>query len=128
MRIVGTGTRVLSFLVDFAIISLLTFGVFRGWLFYVFYYHIPYIPFYYFLALITFIYYLIFEAIWKRTPGKWLSLSKVVSKDGSQPTFGQIVIRNLVRVASMVILDSIFLSFLNKTLHDYASRTEVIEV
>lgn len=128
MRIVGTGTRVLGFLLDAMIVCLITFGVDRGWLFYVVYYRIPYFPAYYFLALIAFLYYLTFEAIWKRTPGKWLSLSKVVSKDGSKPSFGQILIRSAVRVAGVVIIDSIFLSFLNKTLHDYVSGTEVIEI
>lgn len=128
MRIVGTGTRVLNFLIDFTIISLLTFAAFRGWTFYVFYYGILYVPLYYFLAGIGFIYYLFFEAIWKRTPGKWLSLSKVVNKQGGKPSFFQILIRSAVRVVGVIIIDSIFLSFLNKTLHDWASGTEVVEI
>ncbi len=128
MRVVGTGTRVLNFLVDAIIISLIAFGVFRGWTFYVFYYHIPYIESYYFLALIAFLYYLFFEAIWKRTPGKWLSLSKVINKNGSKPSFGQIFIRSLARVIGAVVIDSLFLSFVNKTLHDYVSGTEVVEI
>lgn len=128
MRIVGTGTRVLNFLVDATIASLIAYGVFRGWTFYVVYWGFPYFESYYFLALVTFLYYLIFEAIWKRTPGKWLSLSKVVSKEGNKPSFGQIIIRSFFRVIGVVIIDSIFLSFLNQTLHDYVSGTEVVEI
>ena len=128
MRIVGTGTRVLNFLVDITIVSLIAYGIFRGWTFYVVYWGFPYFESYYFLALITFLYYLIFEAIWKRTPGKWLSLSKVVSENGGRPSFGQIVIRSFARVIGVVIIDSILLSFINKTLHDYVSKTEVVEI
>ncbi len=128
VRPVGTGTRVLNFIIDAIIISLIAFAVFRGWEFYVFYYRIYYIESYYFLAMTTFVYNLFFEAIWKRTPGKWFSLTKVVSKDGSKPSFGQIFIRSLVRVVGAIVIDSIFLSFMNKTLHDYVSGTEVVEI
>jgi len=128
MRVVGIGTRVLGFLLDFIIVCAITYGIDRGWDFYVFYYHIFYIPIYYFLAMVGFVYYLFFEAIWKRTPGKWLSLTKVVNQQGGKPTFFQIFIRSVVRVLGVIVIDSIFVSFLNKTLHDYVSRTEVIEI
>ena len=128
MRIVGIGTRVLAFLVDFSIITLITFGVKRGWDFYVFYYHLFFMPFFYFLAVIGFIYYLVFEAIWKRTAGKWIALTKVVNKNGGKPNFFQILTRSAVRVLGVIIIDSVFISFLGKTLHDYLSKTEVVEV
>ena len=128
MRIVGVGTRVLAFIPDFIIICAITFGISRGWDFYVFYYGITYIPFFYFLAFTGFVYYLFFEAIWKRTPGKWLSLTKVVNRQGGKPSFTQILIRSATRVLGVIILDSIFISILHKTLHDFFSRTEVVEV
>ena len=128
MRIVGIGTRTLGFLPDLIIILLITYGVNRGWDFYVFYYHILYIPLYYFLAMVGFLYYLFFEGIWKRTPGKWLALTKVVNRSGGKPSFLQIVIRSAVRVVSIIIIDSLFLSFMGKTLHDFFSKTEVVEV
>ena len=128
MRIVGIGTRVLGFLVDFIIIAAITFGVKRGWDFYVFYYRIFFVPVYYFLALIGFVYYLFFEAIWKRTPGKWLALTRVVNRAGGKPSFFQILTRSVFRVLGVIVVDSVFLSFLGKTLHDYVSKTEVIEV
>ena len=111
------------------IVSIIAYGVFRGWTFYVVYWRFPYFESYYFLALITFLYYLFFEGIWKRTPGKWLSLSKVVTKrGGGKPSFGQIIIRCFIRVMGVIVIDSIFLSFLNQTLHDYVSGTEVVEI
>ncbi len=128
MRIVGIGTRVLAFLVDFSIICLLTLGIKRGWDFYVFYYHLFFLPFFYMLAIIGFVYYFFFETIWKRTPGKWLALTKVVNKTGGKPTFFQILTRSIIRVLGVIIIDSIFISFLGKTLHDYLSKTEVVEV
>ncbi len=127
MRIVGIGTRTLGFLPDLLIVLLITYGINRGWDFYVFYYHILYIPIYYFLAIVSFVYYLFFEGIWKRTPGKWLALTKVVNQSGDKPSFWQIIVRSAVRVAGFIIIDSICLSFLEKTLHDYVSKTEVVE-
>ncbi len=128
MRVVGIGTRVLAFLVDFSIVFLITLGVKRGWDFYVFYYHIFFMPFFYFLAIIGFLYYFILEAIWKRTPGKWLALTKVVNKTGGKPAFFQILTRSLVRVLGVIIIDSMFIPFIGKTLHDYVSKTEVAEI
>lgn len=128
MRIVGVGTRVLAFLVDFSIICLLTLAIKRGWDFYVFYYHLFFMPFFYILAIIGFLYYLLFEAIWKRTPGKWLALTKVVNKTGGKPSFFQILTRSVVRVLGVIIIDSVFISFMGKTLHDFVSKTEVVEV
>lgn len=128
MKEVGTGTRVINFIVDSILAALLAFGAFNWWDFYVYYYGIQYIPFYYFLAAVTFLYYLFFEAIFSRTPGKWLSLSKVVNAKGAKPSFGQIIIRCAMRIIGFVIFDSILLSFKNKTLHDYVSKTNVIEI
>lgn len=128
MRIVGIGTRVFGFIPDFIIICAITYGIDRGWDFYVFYYGFLYISFFYFLAMVGFVYYLFFEGIWKRTPGKWLSLTKVVNQQGGKPSFIQILIRSAARVLGVIIVDSIFISFLHKTLHDFLSRTEVVEI
>jgi len=76
-------------------------------------------------AAVLFVYYFIFELIWARTPGKWLSYSKVVDKKGLKPGFGKIFLRNLAR---LTIIDCFFYPFLNKTLHDFVSSTEVVEV
>ena len=128
MNSVGTGTRVLSFVTDTILVFILTFAVSRTWTWYVFYYQIKYFPFFYFWFAVTFLYYLFFEGIWRRTPGKWLSLSKVVSADGSKASFGQIVIRSFIRTIGIILIDSVFLPFTGRTAHDYVSKTYVIEV
>ena len=71
-----------------------------------------------------FIYYTFFEAIFKRSPSKWLTISKVVNKQGGKPAFWQILIRSLIR---LTIIDCFFIPFLDKPLHDYLSKTEVVE-
>ncbi len=125
MKQVGIGTRALNGIVDTLIIFLLSLLAFQGWKFYVFYYHIMYLPFYYFFWSILFIYYLLFESVFSRTPGKWLSVSKVVNTKGNKPFFLQILLRSFIRI---IIMDAFFIPFLDKPLHDYLSRTEVVEV
>jgi len=128
MNPVGIGTRVINFLVDFILIFLLTYAAYSGWTFYVTYYNIIYFPFYEFLAIVTFLYYLFFEGIWRRTPGKWLTLTKVVGDGGKKAGFGQIIIRSIVRVVGIILIDSLFLPIIGKALHDYVSKTYVVEV
>src|SRR3954465_15491462 len=98
MNVVGVGTRTLNFVVDTLIIFFISFSIFKGWEFYAYYYHIVFIPFYYFFWIILFFYYLLFESFFARTPGKWLSLSKVVNKQGNKPSFFRVVIRSVVRL------------------------------
>ncbi len=121
----GIGTRVLNFLVDTALIFGLSFAAYKFWYFYVFYYGLLFLPFYVFFWAVMFIYYLFFESIFKRTPGKWITMSKVVNKKGGKPSFLQIVIRSLIR---LTIIDCFFIPFFDDTLHDYVSKTTVVEV
>ena len=124
MNRAGFGTRVLNCIVD----TLLIFGIaYAANNFYdiqVMYWHYPFIPFYIIFWIILFIYYLLFEAIFKRTPAKWLSISKVVNKHGRKASFWQVLIRSLIR---LTIIDCFFIPFLDKPLHDYLSKTEVVE-
>jgi uncharacterized RDD family membrane protein YckC len=46
---------------------------------------------------ITFGYYIFFEAIFSRTPAKWLTRTRVVTFDGRKPSFLQIVGRSFAR-------------------------------
>lgn len=124
MRKVGIGTRVMNFLVDTTIIFILTYILYKIWNFNVFYYHIPYYPFYYFMGLVLFLYYLVLESINGRTPGKKLTISVVVNKDGQRTGFFQIFIRSLVRVT---VIDCFFIPFLDMPLHDYLSKTYVVD-
>ncbi|MBS1729554.1 MAG: RDD family protein [Bacteroidetes bacterium] len=124
MRKVGIGTRVMNFLVDTTIIFIITYIVYKIWNFNVFYYHIPYYPFYYFMALILFLYYLVFESINGRTVGKLLTISRVANAAGGKPSFFQILIRSLIRIT---VIDCFFIPFLNMPLHDFLSKTYVVD-
>jgi uncharacterized RDD family membrane protein YckC len=124
MKQVGIGTRVLNFLVDTLLIFLLSYFAYRGVSFYAFYYHTEGYPWYYFFWATMVVYYFIFELIFTRTPGKWMSISKVVNLQGKRPASWQILVRSIVRV---IPIDAFFIPFLDKTLHDYISKTAVVE-
>ena len=125
MNQVGIGTRVINFLTDTAIISLIAFILNKVWVFYVVYWSYLYINPLWIFAAVLFVYYFVFESIWARTPGKWLSYTKVVDKKGLKPNFGKIFLRSIVR---LTVIDCFFIPFLNQTLHDFVSKTEVVEV
>jgi len=124
MNKVGIGTRVLNFMVDTLVVFLITYVVFkiRNW--YVVYYHVRYFSFIWFFMGILFMYYSLLEIAFNRTPGKYLSFSKVVDQHGHKPTVGAILLRSLVR---LILVDMFFIPFLDKPLHDYISKTELVE-
>jgi uncharacterized RDD family membrane protein YckC len=124
-NIVGIGTRVLNFLVDIIFILLLSILFFKIHKWYVFYYKINYFNFGWFFFGTMFIYYFILETIFAKTPGKWLTQTKVVNLNGSKPSITSIAIRSLFRIT---IIDIFFIPFIDKTLHDYVSKTIVVEV
>ncbi len=124
MRIVGDGTRALNFCIDTVLIFGVAYFSFKGWNWYVVYWRYPYYNFGWFFFGAVFLYYLFFESIFARTPGKWFSFSKVVNRDGKKAGFGAIFIRSLTRVT---VIDLFFIPFLGKPLHDYFSKTTVIE-
>ncbi len=125
MKYVGIGTRVLNFIVDTLLVFLISYLVFRFNAFYVYYYHSEGMPWYLYFWITMVVYYLLFELIFSRTPGKWLSMSKVVNKAGKRPAIWQILIRSVVRV---IPLDCFFIPFIDRTLHDYVSGTAVVEI
>ena len=124
MHKAGFGIRVLNFIIDTLLIFAITYGVSEWWDFHVLYWRYTFIPFYIFFWIIMFIYYTIFEAIFKRSPAKWISITKVVNKQGSKPSFQQVLARSIIR---LTLIDCFFIPFLDKPLHDYLSKTEVIE-
>lgn len=124
MKEVGVGTRVINFLIDSVLIFLLAFGFYKWWSFYVFYWQYKFYPFYLFFYLTIFIYYTIFELIWNRTPGKWLSISKVRNTAGGRPALYQVVLRSILR---LTLIDCFFIPFLDRPLHDALSKTRVVE-
>jgi tetratricopeptide (TPR) repeat protein len=69
-------------------------------------------------------YYLLFEIIWQKTPGKWLTKTRVVMEDETKPDFAHILGRTMCRLIPFEVF-----SFLGKESvgwHDKISRTRVI--
>lgn len=126
MKTVGIGTRVLNFLIDTGCIFILSYIAFKTWNWYLFFYEFSTsYNFGWFFFATLFIFYCFFEAIFNRTPGKWFTLSKVISINGEKPSFAQIIIRSFLRI---IIIDAFFVPFYNKPLHDLLTKTEIIEV
>lgn len=125
MRQVGDGTRILNFLIDTLLIFLIAHFSAKGYMFYVRFWGYPFYNFGWFFFGTIFVYYTFFESIFGRTPGKWLSYSKVVNPQGKKPFIGWIILRSLARIT---VIDLFFIPFLGKPLHDYVSKTTVVEV
>ncbi len=125
MKTVGDGTRALNFFIDTLIIFTIAFFSFRGWNWYVLYWGYKPYNFGWFFFATVFIYYTFFEGIFGRTPAKLFSYSKVVTHAGDKPSFGWILVRSLAR---LTIIDMFFIPFLGEPLHDYVSKTHVVEV
>ena len=71
-----------------------------------------------------FTYYMLFEIFWQKTPGKWITRTKVVMADGSKPDFLHILGRTFSRFIPFEPF-----SFLGKNpvgWHDQLSKTRVI--
>jgi len=124
MQTLGIGTRVLNFLVDTIIIAIIAIFGFNGFNVYAKVYGYPSLNFWLCFACTLFIYYTLFETIFARTPGKWITYSKVINKQGLKPSFVSIIIRSMVR---LILIDMFFIPFLDKPLHDFISKTELIE-
>ncbi len=125
MQTVGTGTRVLNFLIDTILIFILSLLLGQWYNFHVIYWHYTPLPSYSFFTITLVAYYFLFESIFQRTPGKWLTISKVVNKNSGKANVLQILIRSLTR---LIMIDCFFIPFLDgRTLHDYLSKTYIIE-
>ena len=124
MRQVGDGTRALNFFIDTALIFIIAYYSYKAHNWYVMYWGYKYYNFGWFFFGIMFIYYFVFELLFARTPGKWFTFSKVVTTDGKRAWFVPVFIRSLVRIT---LIDMFFIPFLGKPLHDYLSRTLVVE-
>lgn len=124
MNEVGVGSRVINFLVDTIIIALIAYGLYKWNNFYVYYWQHKFYPFYLFFYTTVFVYYTIFEASFARTPGKWLSISKVRNLDGEKPAFFRVLFRSLLR---LIIIEMLFIPFFDRPLHDQLTKTRVVE-
>lgn len=131
MKQVGIGTRVLNFIVDSLIIFLISYIIYKINMYYAEQYRINNVKFKYLFNFgylyftVLFCYYFLCELFFARTLGKKMSFSKVVNTQNKRPNPLQILIRSLVR---LTIIDMFFIPFLDKTLHDYLSKTDVVEI
>ncbi len=125
MNEVGIGTRVLNFLVDTFLVWLMGYGLYKWYVFYVFYYNYKPYPFYMFFYGSLFLYYFVLESIFTRTPGKYVTMTRVRSAGGKRPSILQFFLRSLLR---LTLIDPFFIPFLDRPLHDALSKTRVVEV
>ncbi len=124
MRKVGDGTRALNFFIDTVLITILAMLLRRWWNFYVMYWGYPPVNFGWFFFGTTWVYYFLFESIFAKSPAKWLTQTKVVTLSDGKPSFLIICWRSLLRIT---VIDLFFGPFLDGPLHDYASKTKVVE-
>jgi uncharacterized RDD family membrane protein YckC len=87
------------------------------------YWHYKPIGFGAFFFIVTWVYTFLFEFLFLRTPGKWITKSKVVKEDGNRPNILQCLIRATLRTT---IVSMFGLAWNNKPLHDTLSKTIVI--
>jgi len=124
MRVVGIGTRIIDFLIDTVVVLLFSYLVNRASNFYQYYWGFSGVSAWTIFAVVLVVYYIVSEGFFGTTLGKRASISKVVDKNGKRPNFMQIVVRSIVRVFP---LDFVFIPFTDRTLHDIASQTFVVE-
>ena len=124
MRVVGIGTRIIDFLVDTSIVLLGSYLLNRANNFYQFYWRVSGFSTLTIFCTVLVVYYTVSEGLSGTTLGKKASISKVVDSQGLRPGFLQVVIRSVVRLFP---LDFIFIPFTDRTLHDIASKTYVVE-
>jgi uncharacterized RDD family membrane protein YckC len=124
MKEVGIGSRVINFVVDTILIALIAYALYKWNNFYVYYWQHKFYPFYLFFYPMVFIYYTLFEGIAGRSPGKWLSITRVRNLKGEKPSFYQILLRSLLR---LTFIDMFFIPFFDRPLHDQLSKTRVVE-
>lgn len=125
MKSVGDGTRALNFLIDTLLIFIIAYFSFGGWNWYVMYWGYPPYNFGWFFFGILFLYYFLFEIIFGRTPAKFFTYSKVVNHQGKKASLLAVLLRTITR---LTLIDLFFIPFLGKPLHDYVSRTTLVEI
>ena len=75
------------------------------------------------LLLFYFFYNFLFESIFSRTPGKFLTGTKVIDENDRKPNFKTLLIRNMSR---LIPFDAFSFSFSDIGWHDSISKTSVI--
>ncbi len=118
--------RLINYIVDIVCILLVFYIILR-----ILPYTLKYLPFDFeidlniILLVVYLIYFIFLESVNGRTVGKYFTNTKVVGANGNKPSFGNIIIRTLVRLTTIDALS--FLSERPIGWHDSISKTEVIE-
>ena len=120
---IGEGTRILHFLLDTLLITILSFLMYKWWNFYVFYWGFMPIRYGYFFFGFTWVYTFFFEWIFLRTPAKMITHTKIISYNGKRPNIGQFFIRACVRTSLITMYG---LAWNGKPLHDTFSKTKLV--
>ncbi|MES2484984.1 MAG: RDD family protein [Bacteroidota bacterium] len=76
-------------------------------------------------TLVAIVYYGLFESLTQRTPGKYITSTKVVLRDGKRPENGTILLRTICRQIPFEILS--FLGRFGIGWHDTLSKTLVVD-
>lgn len=125
MKEVGVGSRSVNFLVDTILIALISYAFYKWWSFQAYYWQYTFYPYYVFFYSTVFVYYTIFEGLFSRTPGKWISFTRVRDTKGGRPAFYRVLLRSLLR---LTLIDMFFMPFFDRPLHDQLTKTRVVEV
>lgn len=122
MQEAGIGSRAVNFIVDTLLIFLLAYGLYEWRVFYVKHAGYKYFAFPWVFFATLFCYYSFFEILFCRTPGKWLSMTKVKQANYLKPLWYQIIFRSMLR---LTVIDLFFFPFFEMPLHDLLSKTRV---
>ena len=119
----SAGLRIANYIID-SILQFFFAGI-LSLIFAIFVHDLFKIGVFFYCISILQIYYIFFEGTWQHTPGKWITGTKVVRKDGRMPTFGQILGRSFSRLVPFEIFS--FLVGKNpRGWHDRFSGTVVV--
>ncbi len=125
MNEVGVGSRVVNFLVDMVLISFMAYGLYKWYSFYSFYYNYRPYQYYVFFYLSIFLFNLLFEGVLNRTPGKYITMTRVRTLAGKRAGLHRVFVRSLVKTFP---LDPFFMPIIGRPLHDALSGTRVVEM
>ena len=120
---IGEGTRILHFLVDTILITILTYAIYSWYNFQVMYWNYTPVQFGYFFFGVTWGYTFLFEWIFLQTPAKMMTGTKVIATNGNRPNVGQFFIRATIRTT---IISMFCLAWNDQPLHDTFSKTILV--
>ena len=120
---IGEGSRILHFLVDTILITIITYAIYSWYNFQVMYWTFTPVQFGYFFFGVTWGYAFLFEWIFLQTPAKMMTGTKVIATNGKRPNIGQFFIRATIRTT---IISMFGLAWNDQPLHDTFSKTILV--